>query len=58
MNCIEDLSQKILKILKNEAEFLDLRGLAGNRVKERFSWDKIANQFDQYYYQIKSTSKK
>lgn len=52
LNNVDDLSRKILDIVDYPEKYERLGGLAKVRIEQKFTWDRIADQFDDYYHTI------
>lgn len=48
----QELTKKILEVITNEDMCAPLGELAKERIKENFTWDQIALQFDHYYKKV------
>jgi len=52
VNDVVDLQQKIHAAIVDSDEYMHYRSEAQRRVYERFTWDRIVDQFDDFYRQI------
>jgi len=49
---VQDLEHKLRDLLENEDQILDLRARAKAHVREKYSWERVTDEYEELYYSL------